>query len=84
LWEVTADKFARVIDVNLKGIHLMIRAFRPGMIQRIKGVVVNMSSGWGRSTSPEVAPYCATKWSIEGLTAYRKAVAKRNLGTAAL
>lgn len=26
------------------------------------------SSGWGRSTSPEVAPYCATKWGIDGLT----------------
>ncbi|MEO0410037.1 MAG: SDR family oxidoreductase, partial [Cyanobacteria bacterium P01_A01_bin.135] len=22
----------------------------------------------GRSTSPEVAPYCASKWGIEGLT----------------
>ena len=32
------------------------------------GVVVNFSSGWGRSTSPEVAPYCCSKWGIEGLT----------------
>lgn len=69
LWEVTSDEFARVIDVNLKGVHLVIRAFLPGMIHRGKGVVVNFSSGWGRSTSPEVAPYCATKWGIEGLTA---------------
>lgn len=69
LWEVTAAEFGRVIDVNLKGVHLVIRAFLPGMIQRGKGVVVNFSSGWGRSTSPEVAPYCATKWGIEGLTA---------------
>jgi NAD(P)-dependent dehydrogenase (short-subunit alcohol dehydrogenase family) len=38
------------------------------MIARGRGVVVNFSSGWGRSTSPEVAPYCATKWGIEGLT----------------
>ncbi len=29
---------------------------------------MNFSSGWGRSTSAEVAPYCATKWAIEGLT----------------
>lgn len=69
LWEVSAEEFARVIDVNLKGVHLMIRSFLPGMIERGKGVVVNFSSGWGRSTSPEVAPYCATKWGIEGLTA---------------
>jgi NAD(P)-dependent dehydrogenase (short-subunit alcohol dehydrogenase family) len=69
LWEVTPEEFSRVIDVNLKGVHLVIRAFLPGMVQRGKGVVVNFSSGWGRSTSPEVAPYCATKWGIEGLTA---------------
>ena len=31
-------------------------------------MVVNFSSGWGRSTSPEVASYCASKWAIEGLT----------------
>nr|WP_235355260.1 SDR family NAD(P)-dependent oxidoreductase [Aliterella atlantica] len=24
--------------------------------------------GWGRFTSPHVAPYCASKWAIEGLT----------------
>jgi NAD(P)-dependent dehydrogenase (short-subunit alcohol dehydrogenase family) len=29
---------------------------------------VNFSSGWGRSTAAEVAPYCATKWGVEGLT----------------
>lgn len=69
LWEITAEEFARVIDVNLKGVHLSIRAFLPAMIRRGTGVVVNFSSGWGRSTSPEVAPYCATKWGIEGLTA---------------
>ena len=69
LWEVTAGEFGRVIDINLKGVHLIIRAFLPGMIQRGKGVVVNFSSGWGRRTSPEVAPYCASKWGIEGLTA---------------
>lgn len=69
LWEVTANEFARVIDVNLKGVHNVIRAFLPCMILRGTGVLVNFSSGWGRSTSPGVAPYCTTKWGIEGLTA---------------
>lgn len=69
LWRVSPEAFARVIDVNLKGVHLVLRAFLPGMIRRGSGVVVNFSSGWGRSTSPEVAPYCATKWGIEGMTA---------------
>jgi len=38
------------------------------MVQLGRGVIVNFSSGWGRSTSPQVAPYCATKYAIEGLT----------------
>jgi NAD(P)-dependent dehydrogenase (short-subunit alcohol dehydrogenase family) len=58
-----------VIDINLKGTIHTIRHFLPAMIERGRGVVVNFSSGWGRSTSPEVATYCATKFAIEGLTA---------------
>ncbi|HID23105.1 MAG TPA: SDR family oxidoreductase, partial [Planctomycetaceae bacterium] len=68
LWEVPAEEFARVVDVNLKGVPHVIRSFVPRMIERGRGVIVNMSSGWGRSTAAEVAPYCATKWAIEGLT----------------
>jgi NAD(P)-dependent dehydrogenase (short-subunit alcohol dehydrogenase family) len=68
LWEVPPDEFNRVIDVNLKGTANVIRHFVPAMVARKKGVIVNFSSGWGRSTSPEVAPYCATKWGVEGLT----------------
>lgn len=68
LWKVSADEFSRVIDVNIKGVANVIRHFVPAMIARKRGVIVNFSSGWGRSTSPEVAPYCATKWAMEGLT----------------
>jgi NAD(P)-dependent dehydrogenase (short-subunit alcohol dehydrogenase family) len=68
LWEVPAREFSDVIDVNLKGTVNVIRHFLPAMSQRGRGVIVNFSSGWGRSTEAGVAPYCATKWAIEGLT----------------
>ncbi|MCH9649964.1 MAG: SDR family NAD(P)-dependent oxidoreductase [Deltaproteobacteria bacterium] len=68
LWRVPAEEFSTLVDVNIKGVANVIRAFLPAMIDRGTGVVVNFSSGWGRSTSPEVAPYCASKWAIEGLT----------------
>jgi len=68
LWEVPADAFSRVVDVNIKGVFYVLRHFLPAMVERRRGVIVNFSSGWGRSTSPEVAPYCATKYAIEGLT----------------
>lgn len=68
LWEVSAEEFSNVLDTNVDGTANVIRAFLPAMIESGRGVVVNMSSGWGRSTSPEVAPYCASKWAVEGLT----------------
>jgi NAD(P)-dependent dehydrogenase (short-subunit alcohol dehydrogenase family) len=68
LWEVSADEFGEVIDVNVKGVFNVIRAFVPAMVARKSGVIVNLSSGWGRSTAPDVAPYCATKYAVEGLT----------------
>jgi NAD(P)-dependent dehydrogenase (short-subunit alcohol dehydrogenase family) len=68
LWKVPAKEFSDVIDVNIKGVTNVIRHFAPAMVARGTGVIVNFSSGWGRSTDAEVAPYCATKWAIEGLT----------------
>jgi NAD(P)-dependent dehydrogenase (short-subunit alcohol dehydrogenase family) len=68
LWEIPAGEFSSVIDVNIKGVANVIRHFVPAMVARRRGVIVNFSSGWGRSTDAEVAPYCATKWAIEGLT----------------
>ena len=68
LWQVPAADFDRLIDINVKGVVNVIRRFVPTMVERGTGVIVNLSSGWGRSTSPEVAPYCASKYAIEGLT----------------
>lgn len=68
LWEIDDREFTKVIDVNVRGVANMIRHFVPAMVAAKKGVIVNFSSGWGRSTSPEVAPYCASKYAIEGLT----------------
>jgi NAD(P)-dependent dehydrogenase (short-subunit alcohol dehydrogenase family) len=68
LWKVPAQEFSRLIDVNVKGIANVVRAFVPAMVKAKTGVIVNFSSGWGRSVSPEVAPYCASKYAVEGLT----------------
>jgi NAD(P)-dependent dehydrogenase (short-subunit alcohol dehydrogenase family) len=68
LWKIEPEEFSRVIDVNIKGVANVIRAFVPEMARAGRGVIVNFSSGWGRSVAPEVAPYCASKWAVEGLT----------------
>tara|TARA_B100000131_G_scaffold52552_1_gene47268 strand:+ start:84 stop:764 length:681 start_codon:yes stop_codon:yes gene_type:complete len=68
LWNIPETEFSKVIDTNIKGVYYTIKEFLPSMIKVKKGIVVNFSSGWGRSTSPEVAAYCSTKWAIEGLS----------------
>ena len=68
LWEVAPADFDQIMRVNVNGVFYVLRHFVPAMVARQRGVIVNLSSGWGRSTSPEVAPYCATKYAIEGLT----------------
>lgn len=68
LWETSADDFSRIIDINIKGAAAMMRHLLPAMLKRGSGVIVNFSSGWGRCTAADVAPYCATKYAIEGLS----------------
>jgi NAD(P)-dependent dehydrogenase (short-subunit alcohol dehydrogenase family) len=68
LWEQDDKEFTKMVDVNIRGVANVIRHFVPAMVAAKKGVIVNLSSGWGRSVSPDVAPYCATKFAIEGLT----------------
>ena len=68
LWDIPVHEFDAVIDVNIKGTAHVLRHFLPAMIHRQSGVVVNFSSGWGRSTSPDVSAYCTGKWAIEGMT----------------
>ncbi len=67
-WNVPTAEFDQIIDVNIKGVANVIRQFLPAMMEKQQGIIVNFSSGWGRSTSPRVAPYCTTKWAIEGFT----------------
>jgi NAD(P)-dependent dehydrogenase (short-subunit alcohol dehydrogenase family) len=68
LWEQDDREFTRLVDANIRGVQNVIRHFVPAMVAKRRGVIVNLSSGWGRSVAPEVAPYCMSKWAIEGLT----------------
>jgi NAD(P)-dependent dehydrogenase (short-subunit alcohol dehydrogenase family) len=68
LWQVPRAEFDAVIDVNVKGVVNVIRHFVPAMVAQGAGVIINLSSGWGRSASPNVGPYVASKFAVEGLT----------------
>ena len=84
LHEVSEDEFLEVFKVNVCGTHNMIKAFLPKMKGLNQGLIVNFSSYWGQSTAAEVAPYCASKWAIEGLTRALAQELPSNLSTVAL
>ncbi len=68
LWEITEPEFRQVIETNILAVHRVCRVFVPAMIAAARGVIVNVSSGWGRAVDREVSAYCTSKWAIEGLS----------------
>lgn len=54
IWEVPEEEFDTVIDTNIKGTTNVLRHFIPIMIENKHGIIVNMSSGWGRSAAAQV------------------------------
>lgn len=69
--DMTEDDWDRVIDVNLKGVWLCMRAQVRHMLAA-GGVVVNTASAAGLVGSPGTSPYVASKFGVIGIT---KAVA---------
>ncbi|MCL4150037.1 UNVERIFIED_CONTAM: hypothetical protein GTU68_020360, partial [Idotea baltica] len=68
LWDVPLDEFKNLVDINITAVFSVTRHILPLMIARGSGVIANLSSGWGRSVSADVAAYCTTKWAVEGMT----------------
>jgi NAD(P)-dependent dehydrogenase (short-subunit alcohol dehydrogenase family) len=73
--EIPPEEWEETLRVNVIGTANLIRHVLPGMEARGEGVIVNMSSGWGRFADADVAPYCASKFGVEALT---QAVAKES------
>ena len=70
LWNVSEDEFRKVMDANVVGVFLTLKNFIQRWEERGEGkpaVLIALSSGWGRSTSPDVATYCTSKWAVEGM-----------------
>lgn len=62
------DAFRRVVDINLTGCFLGIRACAPALARAGGGVVVNTSSTAGLMGYAGLAAYVASKWGLTGLT----------------
>ena len=66
--ESTIESYADVMNVNLYGALRCLKAVLPGMRQRRRGTIVNITSVAGRFASPAQAPYVASKWALEGVS----------------
>jgi len=73
LAETSLADFQRVIDVNVTGVFLGMRALAPVMSERRAGSIINVSSVAGLMGSPYLTAYAASKWAVRGMT---KVVAK--------
>lgn len=66
--ETTADDFRKVLDVNVMGVFLGIKAIVPHMVEAEGGAIVNISSAAGLVGMPQLSAYCASKWGVRGMT----------------
>lgn len=69
---LSIDDWRQQLEVNLTGVVIATQAFAPllGAGTRVKdpGRIVNISSVGGRNANPFMAPYCTSKFGLEGLS----------------
>ncbi len=66
--EGSLEHWDTMIDTNIKGLLYVTRAVAPGMVQRRRGHIINVSSSAGKEVYPSGNVYCATKFAVEALT----------------
>lgn len=62
------EVWEKTIDINLTSFIYTTRAFLPGMYERNRGHIINISSAAGGLGVPGLSVYAATKWAVWGLT----------------
>ncbi len=68
LWQNDADEWMRAVAVNLFGPMLCIKAVLPGMMERKRGKIVNLSGGGATGPRPNFGAYAASKAALVRLT----------------
>ncbi|MFO7967542.1 MAG: SDR family oxidoreductase [Archaeoglobaceae archaeon] len=66
--ETSQEELDNVMKVNVEGVFLCCQEVLPHMISKRDGVIINISSGAGKSGFPELSAYCASKFAVNGLT----------------
>lgn len=62
------EKTERMIVLNVSALTRLTRLVLPGMVARHRGVILNVSSGFGLATMPGFSAYVGTKHFVSGFT----------------
>ena len=69
IMDTTEEEWNKTIDTNLKGIFLFTKEVLPYMLENKSGsIIINVSSGAGKSGFPNLSAYCASKFGVIGFT----------------
>jgi 3alpha(or 20beta)-hydroxysteroid dehydrogenase len=68
LGDTSLEEFRHVLDVNVVGVFLGMRAVAPAMCERRAGSIINVSSVAGLTGSPYLTAYAASKWAVRGMS----------------
>lgn len=66
--ETKVEDFRLQLGINLEGVFHFCQAVVPGMVERGRGRVINMSSWLGKHGVAHYGGYCASKFAVIGLT----------------
>ena len=66
--EMPEDKIDELIATNVKGVIATTQAAMPSMVQRRRGVIINVASVLGFRAAPYSAVYSATKHAVVGFS----------------
>jgi 3-oxoacyl-[acyl-carrier protein] reductase len=67
-WETTPDEFDQIVELNMKGCFLTMRAVLPVMMAQRYGKIVNIGGTFGLRGRALRMAYSASKWGLRGIT----------------
>jgi NAD(P)-dependent dehydrogenase (short-subunit alcohol dehydrogenase family) len=68
VFDLTMDELRSQLETNFFGAIALTKAVLPAMIQRRRGLILQISSNSSRHSSPGMGAYCASKAALDAIT----------------
>jgi len=67
-WDTTPEAFDEIVELNMKGCYLTMRAVAPVMMRQQSGKMINIGGTFGLRGRALRMAYSASKWGLRGIT----------------